>query len=144
MIVDLILDRKGGHPYKAKEFYDDVMAYEEGTDYEISRALDGGTEKDVKKALCNYIMTQRYNPKICDYINKVQWFEDDATDKELNNSLNGFINAYNDFCNDEKVQNIVISSDFVREQMISALEEVIRAVQDTVDEYKQLDKELKL
>ena len=80
MIVDLILDRKEGHPYKAKEFYDNVMAYEEGTDYNISRALDSGTEKDVKKALCDYIMGS-YNPKICNYINKVQWLEDDANDK---------------------------------------------------------------
>lgn len=105
--------------------------------------MDSGSEKDVKKALCNYVMGE-YNPKICNYINKVQWLENDATDKELNNSLNDFINAYNDFYNDEKVQNTIISSDFVRKQMISALEECIKAIQDTVDEYKQLDKELKL
>ena len=142
MIIDRILDRKDGHPYRAKEFYNDVFNYGE-IGFDITRAMDSGSEKDVKKALCNYIMGE-YNPKICDYINKVQWLEDDATNKELNNSINGFINAYNDFYNDEKVQNTVISSDFVREQMISALEEFIRAVQDTVDEYKQLDKELKL
>ena len=45
------LDRKGGSSYTAKKFYDNVMAYEEGTDYKISRALDGGTEEDVRKYL---------------------------------------------------------------------------------------------
>jgi SOS response regulatory protein OraA/RecX len=143
MIIDLILDRKDGHEYKAKEFYDDVMAYEEGTDYKISRALDGGTEKDVKRELCDYIIRNNYNPKICNYINRVTWLEDEATAKELNNSLD-WINRYNDFYGDEKIQNTIVSNGYVREQMISTLEEFIKAVQDTVDEYKQLDKELKL
>ena len=30
MIIDLILDRKGGSSYTAKKFYDNVMAYEGG------------------------------------------------------------------------------------------------------------------
>jgi len=143
MIIDLILDRKGGSSYTAKKFYDNVMAYEEGTDYKISRALDGGTEEDVRKALCDYIIRNDYNPKICNYINKVTWLEDEATAKELNNSLD-WINRYNDFYGDEKIQNTIVSNGYVREQMISTLEEFIKAVQDTVDEYKQLDKELKL
>ena len=143
MIIDLILDRKDGHEYKAKEFYDNVMAYEEGTDYKISRALDGGTEKDVKKALCDYIINNDYNPKICNYINRVTWLEDEATSKELNDSID-WIDRYNDFYNDEKIQNTIVSNGYVRKQMISVLEEVIGAIQDTLDEYKQLDKELKL
>ena len=143
MIVDLILDRKDGHPYRAKEFYDNVMAYEEGTDYERSRALDGGTEKDVKKALCDYIINNDYNPKICNYINKVTWLEDEATSKELNESLSMF-DEYNKFLDNEKVQNTIISNDYVREQIISALEGLVKELEDTIDGYKKLDKELKL
>ena len=143
MIVDLILDRKGGSSYKAKEFYDDVMAYEEGTDYKISRALDGGTEEDVKKALCDYIINNEYNPKICNYINKVTWLEDEATSKELNESLSMF-DEYNNFLDNEKVQNTIISNDYVREQIISALEGLVKELEDTIDSYKKLDKELKL
>ena len=143
MIIDLILDRKGGSSYKAKEFYDDVMAYEEGTDYEISRALDGGTEKDVRKALCDYIINNDYNPKICNYINKVTWLEDEATSKELNESLSMF-DEYNKFLDNEKVQNTIISNDYVREQIISALEGLVKELDDTIDSYKKLDKELKL
>lgn len=143
MIIDLILDRKGGSSYKAKEFYDNVMAYEEGTDYEISRALDGGTEKDVKKALCDYIINNDYNPKICNYINKVTWLEDEATSKELNESLSMF-DEYNKFLDNEKVQNTIISNDYVREQIISALEGLVKELDDTIDSYKKLDKELKL
>ena len=143
MIIDLILDRKGGSSYKVKEFYDNVMAYEEGTDYEISRALDGGTEKDVKKALCDYIINNDYNPKICNYINKVTWLEDEATSKELNESLSMF-DEYNKFLDNEKVQNTIISNDYVREQIISALEGLVKELEDTIDGYKKLDKELKL
>jgi hypothetical protein len=143
MIIDLILDRKGGSSYKAKEFYDNVMAYEEGTDYEISRALDGGTEEDVRKALCDYIIRNDYNPKICNYINKVTWLEDEATSKELNESLSMF-DEYNKFLDNEKVQNTIISNDYVREQIISALEGLVKELDDTIDSYKKLDKELKL
>ena len=143
MIIDLILDRKGGSSYKAKEFYDDVMAYEEGTNYKISRALDGGTEEDVRKALCDYIINNDYNPKICNYINKVTWLEDEATSKELNESLSMF-DEYNKFLDNEKVQNTIISNDYVREQIISALEGLVKELEDTIDGYKKLDKELKL
>lgn len=142
MIIDLILDRKNGSPYNAREFYNDVMAYEEGSDYKISRALDGGSEKDVKKALCEYVMGE-YNPKICNYINSVSWLEDDATVDELNNSLS-MIDGLNDFLENEKVQRTIISSDYVRKQMISTLEKFIGELKGTVAEMKQLDKELKL
>ena len=143
MIIDLILDRKGGSSYKAKEFYNNVMAYEEGTDYKISRALDGGTEEDVRKALCDYIINNEYNPKICNYINRVTWLEDEATSKELNESLSMF-DEYNKFLDNEKVQNTIISNDYVREQIISALEGLVKELEDTIDSYKKLDKELKL
>lgn len=143
MIIDLILDRKGGSSYTAKKFYDNVMTYEEGTDYKISRALDGGTEKDVRKALCDYIIRNDYNPKICNYINKVTWLEDEATSKELNESLSMF-DEYNKFLDNEKVQNTIISNDYVREQIISSLEGLVKELEDTIDSYKKLDKELKL
>ena len=142
MIIDLILDRKDGYPYKAKEFYNDVFNYGE-IGFDITRAMDSGPEEDVKRELCDYIIRNDYNPKICNYINRVTWLEDEATTKELNHSID-WIDRYNDFYNDEKIQNTIISNDFVREQMISKLEEVIGAIQDTLNEYKQLDKELKL
>lgn len=75
MIIDLILDRKGGQEYNAREFYYDVMEYESTFNFnrEISRAMDGGTEQDVKKALCDYVINQHYNSEICYYINSVNW-----------------------------------------------------------------------
>ena len=144
MIIDLILDRKEGYgtPYNTREFYNDVTAYEEGTDYKISRALDGGSEKDVKKALCEYVMGE-YNPKICNYINSVSWLEDDANADELNDSLS-MIDSLNDFLENEKVQRTIVSSDYVRKQMISTLEKFISELKGIVTEMKQLDKELKL
>ena len=134
MIIDLILDRKEGYgtPYNTRE----------GTDYKISRALDGGSEKDVKKALCEYVMGE-YNPKICNYINSVSWLEDDANADELNDSLS-MIDSLNDFLENEKVQRTIVSSDYVRKQMISTLEKFISELKGIVTEMKQLDKELKL
>ena len=75
MIIDLILDRKGGNEYNAHDFYCDVMEYESTFNFNraISRAMDGGTEQDVKKALCDYVINQRYNTGICTYINSVNW-----------------------------------------------------------------------
>ena len=75
MIIDLILDRKDGNEYNAREFYYEVLEYESTciSDREISRAMDGGTEQDVKKALCDYVINQRYNDGICTYINSVNW-----------------------------------------------------------------------
>ena len=72
MIIDLILDRKDGEQYNAKDFYNDVMEYEE-VGFEITEAMDNGKEKDVKKAICDYIINGEYNPEICEYINSVEW-----------------------------------------------------------------------
>ena len=74
MVVDIILDRKDGYGYDPKELYEyctdeiNVCNYEE-----IARALDSGENKDVQKALCNYINMAEYNPAICDYINSEYW-----------------------------------------------------------------------
>lgn len=72
MIIDLILDRKDGDIYKPDQFYRDILGYG-SVAVPICRALDCGTEQDVKKALCNYITVNDYNEKICDYILSVEW-----------------------------------------------------------------------
>lgn len=76
MIIDLILDRKDGEPYNASNFYREVVEWGEFVpEYSdpITRAMDEGTEDDVKEALCEYVIKADYNPTICDYINSVQW-----------------------------------------------------------------------
>ena len=76
MIIDSILDRKDGEPYDAKKFYLDIMGYAEtwpDLADPITRAMDGGTNEDVRNALCDYIVSQGYNPSICDYVNSVEW-----------------------------------------------------------------------
>ena len=77
MIIDLILDRKDGYPYNVRDFFYYVSAYEtkDGL-FPISRALDSGTEEDVKRELCNYILENGYNKTICNYINSVSWLEE--------------------------------------------------------------------
>jgi hypothetical protein len=72
MIIDLIIDRKNGHEYKAGDFYRELMCYDKIA-WPITRALDEGEEPDVRKALCDYIMEQGYKLDICDYINSVDW-----------------------------------------------------------------------
>lgn len=76
MIIDLILDRKDGEKYRPNEFYYSVLEYRESwpeLSDPITRAMDGGTENDVKKALCDYILKCGYNVALCDYINAVNW-----------------------------------------------------------------------
>lgn len=72
MIIDLILDRRAGDDYSARDFYFDVMGYGP-IGYEITRAMDGGTENDIRRALCSYIRENGYNPEICKYVNSVSW-----------------------------------------------------------------------
>ena len=76
MIIDCILDRKDGEQYgdryDAGAFYRSVLRYGEiGED--ITRAMDYGTENDVRRELCAYIMANEYNPSICDYVNSREW-----------------------------------------------------------------------
>ena len=91
MVIDYILDRKDGYGYDVKEFYDACMAYEE---FDIARALDGGTEKDVKKALCDYVIYNDYPKSICKYINSENWLDDDyyESKKSARKSLKEGIN----------------------------------------------------
>lgn len=78
MIIDRILDRKdnehydGYDSYNAKQFYLDVLAYGKIGD-SITKAMDYGDEKDVKSALCRYIIDNKYNPEICNYICSKNW-----------------------------------------------------------------------
>lgn len=96
MIIDDILDRKDGSNYNAKEFYDYVLTWcddEDDVGTEIARAIESGSEEAVKKALCNYIKDQGYNPKICNYINSVNWLEDEIQETE-DEYLNSFDYLY--------------------------------------------------
>ncbi len=38
--------------------------------------LDNGTEEQVKKVLCDYVIEYGYSDKITDFINSVNWVED--------------------------------------------------------------------
>ena len=75
MIIDLILDRKDGENYNAKNAYNYITEQESlfDSNYPISRAFDMGTNQDVQKALCKYITSGDYNPEIIEYINSVKW-----------------------------------------------------------------------
>lgn len=81
MIIDLILDRKdneeafGEDLYSSLDFYYEIMNYEAIISGDISRAMDYGTEADVKKALCDYIDQNDYNPEIKKYIRSKEWLD---------------------------------------------------------------------
>ena len=63
--------------YNARGFYHRVMGYGAIGDA-ITAAMDYGTEEDVKRALCDYIDRNDYNPDIKNYINSVAWLTDAA------------------------------------------------------------------
>lgn len=72
MIIDLILDRKGGVPYNPKKFRFDVNEYGEiGQD--IVHALDFLTEEDVQYELCRYVLNHGYRITITDWIRTQRW-----------------------------------------------------------------------
>lgn len=82
MIIDLILDRRDDvenryiDTYNAHDFYMECMGYNSifyGIADEITKAMDGGTEEDVKRELCMYILKNGYNTEICEFINGVNW-----------------------------------------------------------------------
>lgn len=73
MVIDFILDRKEGTYYDPYDFYSYLMQFENPEYQAISYAMDYGTEQDVKKALCNYIDGEGYNPDIKDFINANNW-----------------------------------------------------------------------
>jgi hypothetical protein len=77
MLIDLILDRQGGQPYEAREFYNEVMGYLEvfPSYLPVAQALDGGEEQDVVRELCNYVRREDYKEEICDYIRSVKWLD---------------------------------------------------------------------
>ena len=82
LIIDLILDRKCGVPYKAESFYRECVAYSavfDGIGDGITAAMDYGTEQDVHRALCKYIDSNGYNPGLHDFIFAKKWLEDDST-----------------------------------------------------------------
>lgn len=92
MIIDLILDRHCDDEmgfrdqYDPHDFYMDVMRYG-SIGHDISRAMDSGTENDVKSALCNYIVQNNYNPAICGYVFSVNWITTDVIKDDFGNPL---------------------------------------------------------
>ena len=79
MIIDEILDRRdeeeSGEKVEWTEarlryMYDEAMVFH--FDY-LSRAIDGGKEADIKRALCRYIDENGYRPEIKEYVNSVEW-----------------------------------------------------------------------
>jgi len=93
MIIDCILDRKfyddmapngfgfgftlSEIRYKPEKFYSDVARYIDGCAGEnavrITRAMDSGTEDDVKRELCAYVRENGYPEHVCEYINSRTW-----------------------------------------------------------------------
>ena len=79
MIIDEILDRRDEDESGVKAewteeslryVYDEAMEFH--FDY-LSRAIDGGTEADIRQALCRYIDENGYSPEIKEYVNSVRW-----------------------------------------------------------------------
>jgi len=75
MIIDLILNRKEGEPYVARDAYVYITEHESlfNKEYPISRAFDAGSNKDVQNALSKYILDGGYNPEIIKYVKSVEW-----------------------------------------------------------------------
>jgi hypothetical protein len=100
MIIDLILDRKNdietfNELYNTKTFYNEVLGYAEmfGCDsanniaFKITKAMDEGTEEEVRHQLCSYVKDYGYNDDICNFINSVEWLKPHNNYKQRRKSL---------------------------------------------------------
>lgn len=78
MIIDAILDRRddnrdGNDRWTEEELryvYDEATYF--GFDY-LSRAIDGGEDKDIAEALCRYVDEGKYPPSIKRYVRSKKW-----------------------------------------------------------------------
>lgn len=76
MIIDAILDRRGGDPYGVEEMkymYDEAVLF--GFDA-LARALDTGRNADVQRELCAYVDDGEYDPGIKEYVMSADWIAD--------------------------------------------------------------------
>ena len=79
MVIDKIFDRMSGSEYFPTEFYHYAMAESEifdGMFDELTRAMDFGTEDDVRRELKKYIAGQGvtpFNVEVCKFIDGVSW-----------------------------------------------------------------------
>lgn len=90
MIIDVILDRRddikhGRDNYNARRFYADCIRYGNVGDG-ITRAMDCGTEHDVKRELIRYIIENNYSMDVIDFILSVWWI-----DQQKHNSIAEYI-----------------------------------------------------
>lgn len=74
MVIDEILDRRGGFPYDPKSFYNYCIAYDSELTINIADAMDEGEEEDVKKAIHKYLKEADYDfPEFHEYVDSVDW-----------------------------------------------------------------------
>ena len=78
MIIDLILDRKDGQTYNARDFYFSVMGYREDVPEAadaITRAMDADDESWTRYAICAYIVMNGYPAELCAWVNGRRWLD---------------------------------------------------------------------
>lgn len=73
MIIDTIMDRRDGCAYG----HDDMTyMHEEAETFgfvDLARALDSGSEDDIRRELCRYIDDGGYRQDVKKYVNSVDW-----------------------------------------------------------------------
>lgn len=77
MVIDILFDRRDGYGYDPKHLYNYCMASPMLDVVEpIRKALDYGTEADVKQALLDYCSQNGYvHGGMPEYIRSVKWLE---------------------------------------------------------------------
>jgi hypothetical protein len=99
MLIDAILDRKYEREnrifrYDPRELYKYINGWAGGLYDPVARAMDEGTEADVKKALCFYIGSQGYNKRIKDFVNSVDWLVADKKPTAITPKIHQELRCY--------------------------------------------------
>lgn len=73
MIIDTIIDRRDGCAYGPDDMrymYDEAEMF---GFIDLARALDSGSDDEIRRELCRYIDDGGYRQEIKSYVNAVDW-----------------------------------------------------------------------
>lgn len=78
MLIDAILDRRadredGIFNYDPKKLYNYLIDSIHPSYHDVARAMDKGSNTEVRAEMCAYIDLEEYNPEIKDFVNSVDW-----------------------------------------------------------------------
>lgn len=90
------------------------------------------------------MISNNYNNKICNYINTVNWLEDDLTAEELNDLINPFESSYDNVFENVQLSENCISNKDIRKWMIDNCDEYIEKLTSFKKKLMSVEKKISI